>query len=282
MKKNRIWELDFFRGFAIIMVVIDHAMYDLCYLCTSWRHSGVSFLETLFNAGYSYMKGDVRFFWRPAFLFSFFAISGICTAFSKSNGIRGLRLFAVAAAVSIITYFAEILLDEECFILFGVLHCLAAITLLYAAFELLFKLAVKPLEKKGLSPRVKAIIKSLLLLGLAIAFFFIDRENNARLADVFRYGKVISYDGDWRGLFFYEKSWWTADYFPLFPFISYFFFGAALSEILYPKRKSLFPSLDGKWHYVFSFPGRYSLWIYLAGQVVAIGLCYLLTAIFLG
>ena len=281
MKKSRIWELDFLRGFAIVMVVIDHAMYDLSYLCTSWKRCGISALETLYRVGNEYMTGDVRFFWRPSFLFLFFCISGVCTAFSKNNLIRGLRLFVVSAAVSLVTYAAGLILDEDCFILMGVLHCLSLVTIAYALFDLAYSLAWRPFRKKAVSPRVKVLVKSALLLALSVVFIFINEKYNVRLADVFRSGDVIKYDHDWRGLFFYEASWWTADYFPLFPYIAFFFFGASLSELLYPQRKSLFPSLDGKWHYLFSVPGRYSLWIYLAGQVVAIGLCMSLTAIFI-
>ena len=265
------------------MVVIDHAMYDLCYLCPSWRKSGVSFLETLANLGMEYMKGDVRFFWRPSFLFLFFCISGICTAFSHNNLIRGLRLFAVSVLVSVVTYLVERISGEECFILLGVLHCLALITILYALFDGAYLLVFKLIRKKRpVSDRVERYVKAILLFVLAAVFLTLNKHFNVRLYDVFRYGNTIERNNDVLGLFFYEQSWWTADYFPLFPFISFFFFGASLAEILYAKRKSLLPFLDGKWHYVFSFPGRYSLWIYLAGQVVAVGLCYLLTAVFIG
>lgn len=283
MKKNRIWELDFFRGFAIVMVVIDHAMYDFSYLFPSWRRCGVPLLETLSQTGDSYMHGDLRFFWRPAFLFLFFCVSGLCTAFSHNNLIRGLRLLGVSAVLSVVTYAAGKLLNEDCFILMGVLHCLALTTIAYALLDLAITSVFKLLKKITAFPDwVVKLTKCLVLLALSIVFLVINQKYNVRLSDVFRGGKTISYDHDWRGLFFYEKSWWTADYFPLFPFISFFFFGASLTEVLYGKRRSLMPSLDGKWHYVFSVPGRYSLWIYLAGQVVVIGLCYLLTTILIG
>lgn len=283
MKKSRIWELDFFRGFAILMVVIDHAMYDFYYLFPAWKNSGVSFLETLSSVGHNYMDGDLRFFWRPAFLFLFFCVSGVCTAFSHNNLVRGLRLFGVSVLLSVATYVGQQLLDEYCFILMGVLHCLAIITIIYALIDLALRGVFALLRKKTpVSDRTEKLVKSLILLVLAVVFLVINRYCNVRLYDVFRSGKVISYDHDWRGLFFYERSWWTADYFPIFPFIAFFFFGASLAELLYGKRRSLMPSLDGKWHYIFSVPGRYSLWIYLAGQVVAIGLCYLLTAILIG
>ena len=279
MKKSRIWELDFFRGFAIVMVVIDHAMYDFCSLFPSWRNSD-DFLHTLYTLGVSYMNGPTRAFWRPAFLFLFFSISGICTAFSHNNFVRGIRLFTVAALLSLVTYLAQKLMGENCFILLGVLHCLALITLLYSIVDGVVQLVFKLLEKKGKNmPTAKKIVESVLLVALSVSLFFIHKTYNVSMQDAFAYGSTIPYDHDWRGLFFYESSWWTADYFPLFPFISFFFFGAGLAELLYPKRRSLLPELDGAWHNVFSVPGRYSLWVYLAGQVVVIGLCYLLTFI---
>ena len=71
-KKNRIWELDFLRGFAIIMVFFDHAFYDYARIFSSWKDSGVQFLEWLNSLANSYLLSDVRAEWRPAFLFVFF------------------------------------------------------------------------------------------------------------------------------------------------------------------------------------------------------------------
>ena len=276
MKKNRIWELDFLRGFAIVMVTVDHAMYDFCCMFPAWRRSD-TFLKTLYELGRSYLYGDLRVFWRPAFLFLFFCVSGLCTAFSRNNFIRGARLFVVAALVSLVTYVVQTVAGVDCFILFGVLHCLALVTLAYAACDGLVRLVFKLVsKKKTIQPIVRKIVKVVVMLLFTAAFFVINQKFNVRLNDVFVKGSVIGYENDWRGLFFYEISWWTADYFPLFPYIAFFFLGAALAEVLYPKRKSLLPRLDGKWHYVFSVPGRFSLPIYLMGQVVVIGICYLL------
>ncbi len=284
MKKTRIWELDFIRGFAIVMVVIDHAMYDFAYMFSGWKTSSNAFLNSLQQIGYAYMNGPTRAFWRPSFLFLFFFVSGVCTAFSRDNLIRGLRLFAVAALLSVVTYFAQDLLRQNCFILLGVLHCLALITIGYAISDYIFRFfafLTEKIARKRFSEHAKKIVFSVALLALSITFFIINKRYNVPIIEVFSSAKTIAYNNDWRGLFFYEDSWWTADYFPLFPYISFFFLGASVSYLLYRKKKSLFPALDGKWHYVFSYPGRYSLWIYLGGQVVVIGFCLLLDAILL-
>ena len=71
-KSKRIWELDFWRGLAIILVVFDHAFFDFGRLFYQWRNCGVGFLEWLNALGLDYLGSDVRAFWRPAFLFLFF------------------------------------------------------------------------------------------------------------------------------------------------------------------------------------------------------------------
>lgn len=282
IKKNRIWELDFFRGLAILLVLVDHTMYDFKYLYFSWATSGNAFLQSLHNYGNLYMASDIRFFWRPAFLFVFFATSGICTAFSKNNFIRGLKLACVAVGVSIFTYYVELFSGESAFILFGVLHCLALIILIYSVINLLIELASKGLAKlvkKQYNEKITKYVASFIYLALSVVFIIINNKYNVPLEDVHSTFATVQTDSKILGLFFFVQNWWYADYFPLFPFISFFFFGAGLSQILYPNKKSLLPWLDGNWNKVFTIPGRYSLIVYLSGQIIIIAVCSLLSAI---
>ena len=47
IKKQRAWEIDFLRGFAIIMVVWDHTLFDLGYIFGDyWMSSGYAGLPT--------------------------------------------------------------------------------------------------------------------------------------------------------------------------------------------------------------------------------------------
>lgn len=284
-KSKRIWELDFWRGLAIILVVFDHAFFDFGRLFYQWRNCGVGFLEWLNALGLDYLGSDVRAFWRPAFLFLFFCVSGLCTALSKNNFLRGIKLWTVALCVSVITYIGETLAGEGVFVLFGVLHCLASVILIYAAVDFLIRGAfalVEKIWKKPVGNKWKTILSCVILFGLSAAFFAINRVYNPRLNEVTGSHVYTELDGKIFGIFFYSPEWWTADYFPIFPFVSFFFFGAALSKILYVEKKSLFPSLDGIWHNVFSVAGRHSLGVYLLGQVLAIGVGILLSLVFLG
>lgn len=283
-RKERIWELDFLRGFSIILVVFDHMFYDYGQFFRPWATCGVSFLEWLNRISNVYLDGDLRFFWRPAFLFVFFSVSGICTAFSKNNFVRGIKLWLVAIAVSAISYLGKVVADTP-FILFGVLHCLAVIILLYAAVEGILRgsfFLVEKIAKKPLKDRIKTIVCASVYLIIFIVTLWINTKYNPKLYDVEANYTVTTLDGKKWGMFFFAKEWWTSDYFPLFPFISFFFLGAFLSKTLYCKKKTLFPLLDGVWNKGMTFAGKYSLWIYLAGQVFFIGLGALLSIFLLG
>lgn len=284
-KKQRMWELDFFRGFAIIMVVWDHLMINLAVFGRVWSGSGVDWLMKMSAFARDYQASDLRLFWRPVFLFIFFAVSGIATAFSKNNMIRGLKLAAVAIGVSIFTHFIDKFSSSEVFILFGVLHCLATIIVIYALTAYLVEGIIRIVSyfiKKEYSEQIKKIALAVLCLSLAGVFYWIHLKFNASLYATSYYAAYIETDKGWMGLFFYVYEWATADYFPLFPFISFFFFGAGLTQFLYPQKKSLMPSLDGKWHLPFTIAGRHSLLIYLGSQVIMYALLVLVTYIVMG
>jgi uncharacterized membrane protein len=282
LKKERIWELDFLRGFAILMVIVDHSLYDFGSIFSNWGTCGVAFLETLNNIGVNYMSSDLRIFWRPAFLFLFFVTSGLCTAFSRNNLIRSFRLGFVALLVSLVTYYAQDFFDTSTFVLFGVLHSMAVIIFAYSVVSILTELCVKlfyKLKKSPYNSKTYKLTLSVVCLILSVGFYFINHKYNVGLVDATGYAQTVDTTSKWLGLFFYTDNWWTADYFPLFPFICFFFFGAAISHLLYPKKKSLLPKLDGIWHTVFTFPGRHSLSFYLGGQIFVLTFGLILDAI---
>lgn len=272
-KKQRIWELDFLRGFAIVMVFLDHAFYDFSKLFSSWQGSGVAFLEWLNELGTLYIGSEVRLLWRPAFLFLFFCVSGLCTAFSRNNFLRGIKVLTVAMLITVFTYFAEELIGVNAFILFGVLHCIGVIILIYSAVEFIVRGVVRlsyKIAKKEYNENISDYVLSAVCLALFIVFAIVNSIYNPPLNEVYEFYATVPDDTPITGMFFYTKKWRSGDYFPVFPYIAYFFFGAGLTKIIYPRKKSLLPFLDGKWHTVFSFAGRYSLICYVGGQVVAI------------
>ncbi|MCR4660766.1 MAG: DUF1624 domain-containing protein [Clostridia bacterium] len=284
-KKNRIWEIDFFRGFAILMVVFDHAMVG-CIEIGNWKYCGVESLQNAYNFAFNYITGDVRLLWRSAFLFLFFFISGVCTIFSKNNFKRALLLVIVGGLITLITYLLDRFVMSGTFILFGVIQCFAVIVLIFALIEgainLIYKLVDKKKGENTLSDKLKKLIKVAVYFVIAVVLFIINEIYNTKLIDVFGNYMALHTDNPILGMFIYTDNWWKSDYFPLMPYISMFFLGAALGPLIYWKKESKFKFIDGVWHKPLSIAGQYSLLIYVVGTLLALGIEAMISYAILG
>ncbi|WP_353893943.1 heparan-alpha-glucosaminide N-acetyltransferase [Proteinivorax hydrogeniformans] len=103
MEKKRVWEIDFLRAFAVILMIIYHFAYDLYML-------GLSDID--FHNGFWY--------WFQKLSWTFIFVSGISSGFSKNPIKRGIKVFGFGVALTIGSY---IFIGNQ-FILFGVLHLL--------------------------------------------------------------------------------------------------------------------------------------------------------------
>ena len=110
--KRRIWELDFARGIAILIMIHGHFLYDLA------EFAGV---PVNYSSGFYYLLGRVG-----AFLF--ISIAGVSCTLSRSNFRRGFRLLFIALALTA----GSFLLAPDYAIWFGILHFLSVSMLLYA------------------------------------------------------------------------------------------------------------------------------------------------------
>lgn len=114
-KGRRIWELDFLKGIALLLMVYFHLIYDL----DQFFNNTVS-IESPFNAYTGKAAG---------LLFIFTA--GIGTYLSRNNLKRGLKLFGIAIIITIASY----IYSPDEIIMFGILHFFAACILLYPLFR---------------------------------------------------------------------------------------------------------------------------------------------------
>lgn len=113
--KNRIWELDFLRGIALLLMVYFHLIYDM----KEFFGYAVNY-ESTFNAAAGRIAAIL-----------FILVSGVSCSLSRSNIIRGFKLLMLALAVSAASYFY----NPDFVIKFGILHFLAAGMILYPLLE---------------------------------------------------------------------------------------------------------------------------------------------------
>lgn len=99
---KRIVEIDFFRGIAILLMMIFHTVFNLSYFFG---------MDIEFTRGFWYYEGKLS-----ALMFIF--IAGISSNFSKRTTKRGLMIFALGMLLTFITF----LLDRKMYIKFGILH----------------------------------------------------------------------------------------------------------------------------------------------------------------
>jgi len=178
----------------------------------------------------------------PLFLFlknwggtAFFLLSGISATLGSHPLRRGSQVLLCAAAVSAVTSLAGSPIR------FGVLHCLGACMVLWTAL------------RKLPADALLSLAAVCMVLGAAAARTFVS------VPFLYPLGLV-------------RADFYSADYFPLFPFLGFFVAGSCLGRHLYAARRSLFPRLS------FSSPaarflrlcGRNSLFLYLAHQPVLI------------
>ncbi len=244
--ENRIHFLDEIRGFAVFLMIFYHAFYLL------YSAFGV-------KAGY-----DLFIFFMPVepiFAAVFMFVSGISTSLSRNNLKRGLILLGVALGFTAVTSLIMPAMGfVECEIRFGILHFLSCAIIIFS------------LLKKFLS-KVKPFAG---ILACAVLYpFFGSMEDG-----ILRYGNLVVfslpselYETDWLMPFgIYSESFFSADFFPIFPNIFIFLAGAFLGIYLI---KNGFP----KWSYpkrnvFFGFLGRNALIIYIAHMPVIFAITY--------
>lgn len=254
-KKTRYFILDEVRGLCIFCMIFYHAFYTMSFL-------------------FNIKVGSYLFYFfkplEPFFAGTFILISGLCCNFSHSNLIRGIKLLGVALTLSIVTYF----IGKDIFISFGILHMLSICMILYGIFE--------PFIKR-FKPIPSIIISSILyIITIPIQAGFIGIDG---ICEIHIPKKLYNIDF----LFpfgIYNYKFYSADYFPLFPWMFIFFFGAfcgayflkkqSIDNQLKIQQKNFLDKLLYK-NYTpfFSFMGRNSLLIYLVHQPVIYGILYI-------
>ncbi len=239
-KAPRIAALDVARGLALIAMTSFHFSWDLEFF------------------GYAEPGMTAAFGWKwyaRGIAFTFLLLAGVSFALAHGNGIRRdrflrrlVQISASAAAISLATWY----MTPDRFVFFGILHQIAAASVIALLFV-------------GLPP--------LAILASAVVFL--------ALPLMFR-----------SELFEYTALWWTGlgqtlplsnDYVPVFPWTGAVLLGLAVGKFIVTNR--LVESLArgtkhaGRAASAIGFLGRHSLVYYLVHQPVLFGLLYLFSQI---
>lgn len=262
-KKQRIWELDFLRGICVLLMVFDHIMFNIGGIFgEAWASETNSpFFISMYESALEYSASSLRLVTQKICVWIFAGLCGISCSFSRSNLKRGILLGIISYIITVVTT----MMDME--IRFGILHMLTVAILTWWLLDMICRHNRIRTASLCLAVGVCIVIINYLLMGIYA------QDKNA-----------FTSNSDWYfiGDFMIGASFYSADYYPIFPSVGYMLIGAALAPMLYWNRRSLFPKL-GKydWYAPINTWGKIALWIYITHQVLITGLMALISFLFI-
>lgn len=102
--KKRIWEIDFLRGIAIILMIAFHLVYNLKEFYS---------YNIEYTSGFWYYEGKTA-------AIMFMVLAGMSATLSKNSLKRGMQVFGYGMIIAFVTFFY----DPKMYVRFGILHLL--------------------------------------------------------------------------------------------------------------------------------------------------------------
>lgn len=277
-RKNRIFEIDFLRGFDLILMIAVH----FCFVASFSGIMGIlfdrfsvqngtieamnRFCENVFwgiinssGTANPFGPGSFHLLFLEIFFSGLFVfLSGISCSFTKNNAKRAIQLAYVSEILTVGLIFASFLAKNffgmgddntpAICIICGILHAIAIALLAYSLFDHFFP--------KFHQTFLAAIVLS--ILAIITAYFYANPET----------GEIYSAS--------LPKDWWKLllglarygdDYFSPIQVSATLFLGASFGKLFYREKKSLLPaSFPTAWAKPILFIGRHSLIIYICHQ----------------
>lgn len=254
-KRGRIWELDFIRGFLIVLMLLDHLFMTVDYFFgPEWLHlsyGATNGFTKFYAAAEYYMNHPAREVIHPIVVFTFISLCGLSTGFSRNNLKRACTLALISIGITTATAIAESF--EPGFIIrFGIIHLLATCVASWAIIEILTR------HDKFLN-LIVGIAVGFIIAGLSMKTAF-DLDFQSKVAnDAFVF---VFTDGT------FAMS--PGDFWPILPYSGMFFFAAAISPYLYKDKTTLLKKLDVKANRPLCFIGRHTLVVYVLHIIVIV------------
>ncbi len=233
MIEKRFWELDFFRGIAVVMMIIFHFLWDLNFFGIIQQPLYIGFWGIF----------------QKITAITFLLLVGICLTISYNNAVaektnyktkflkRGLWIFGLGMLITLMTF----VFVPQGTIIFGVLHLIGISIILSILFVKLRYLSA--------------------LLGIAFIAIGIYLQSL-----IFNFPWLV-----WLGFLF--QGFYTFDYYPLLPWFGIVLLGIFIGNLLYKNAKRIAsiqyktkPLFTNKLEWL----GRHSLVIYFIHQPVLI------------
>lgn len=250
---RRIWELDFIRGFLIILMLIDHLLMTVDYFFgPEWVRlsaGAANGFTRFFAASDFYMTHPAREVIHPVVVLLFITLCGLSTGFSRNIMKRACTLSFISIGITTVTAAINI---SGMYISFGIIHLLTVCVATWAIVNLITK-------RNKYANLFAGLALGLVVTALTMAVTF----NENLMRKIGNDGFVFVFNDAT-----FDRS--PGDFWPLIPWSGIFFFAAALSSFLYADKKSLLPSLDGKWNKPFCFVGRHTLIVYVFHLIVLV------------
>jgi len=228
---GRVWELDFLRGIALILMVLFHLIYDL---------------NEFYGYPVHYNTGVYFYIGKTAGIL-FIMISAVSSAFSRNNFKRAAVFLGVGMLITLITH----LYNPAFGIKYGILHLLGTSVLIYPLF--------KKLDK------YKLAVVGTVIIALGIYFDSTAVDNNYLFLFNLTDSKWVSADYyplfPWLGVFFYGVCVQKLIYSEAGKRAA----GFRISEVRPGRHSTMLAGLD----YV-ALLGRHTLLVYLAHQPLLI------------
>ena len=262
--KQRYHILDEIRGITLCSMIVYHAVWDLVYM---------------FGRDWAWYRSDFAYIWQQSICWTFIILSGFCFSLGKKKMRRGLVVFGAGVVISLVT---ELFMPQNR-IRFGVLTLLGNSMIIMAVVEKIGERFQDGTSKESTTSRGQKN-GSLVVwkLVICVVLFAVTKRINYRVlgfADVMvaRLPRFLYNLGDFGNyLGFTEQTFFSTDYFSLFPwlflFLTGYYFYKWMEEKQWLTGLSKVPSLGAWWRPI----GRYSLIIYLLHQPVIYGLLYML------
>ncbi|MGD9908977.1 MAG: DUF1624 domain-containing protein [Candidatus Izemoplasmatales bacterium] len=257
MNAKRVWELDFLRGLSIILMVMDHFMYDLKslpYWFVNYNQltEDGSLMDILYKIGSWYWTSDLRNNFHFVFVAIFLLVSGISFTFSHSNLKRGFKFTIVALLITVVTMSVEYFTGLNIGIVFGIIHMFALGTIITFLIRKLW----------NNNYFVFFVGLAFILYGLSFDFINVDYVSTVTWDNIFQI--IIGIKG------------YGADHFGIFPYTGVIMIGTVIGDLFYKSKQSLLPTWDKPWNKPFISAGKHTLTIFVLHQPVLFLIVYLL------